>query len=124
MVLQNLLSNAVKYTPANGSVHVSLRHATRADLAAAKLKTKHAYWFFSVEDSGYGIPATQQPKIFDKLFRADNALTLNVEGTGLGLYIVKEVVKKLGGRVWFTSVESVGTTFSIIMPLHVEGTKQ
>lgn len=117
MVIQNLLSNAVKYTSEKGTVEVTLRPATAADLQAAKLKGNGPYWFFSVQDNGYGIPQDQQSKIFGKLFRADNVRKLDVEGTGLGLYIVKEVVEKMGGRVWFTSTESVGTTFYVVAPI-------
>ncbi len=116
MVVQNTMSNAVKYTPANGSVTVTLRRATPEDLAKAGLRADSPHWFLSVEDTGYGIPKAQQSKIFEKLFRADNVRALDVEGTGLGLYIVKEVVQKLGGRVWFESTESIGTTFYIVAP--------
>ena len=70
----------------------------------------------SVKDTGYGIPQAQQDKIFQKLFRADNVRKMDVEGTGLGLYIVKEVAKKLGGDIWFESQESLGTTFYVVIP--------
>jgi PAS domain S-box-containing protein len=116
MIIQNLLSNAVKYTPAKGSVTTLLRKATAADIAAAHLDSRRPHWFFSITDTGYGIPKAQQPKIFGKLFRADNVRVLDVEGTGLGLYIVKEVVEKMGGRVWFESIESAGTTFYVVAP--------
>jgi signal transduction histidine kinase len=121
MVVQNLMSNAVKYTPAKGSVHVTLRKATAADVKGAGLRGDGPFAFFSVKDSGYGIPKVQQSKIFGKLFRADNVRALDVEGTGLGLYIVKEVVEKMGGRVWFDSVESVGSTFFVILPFKTRG---
>jgi PAS domain S-box-containing protein len=117
MVVQNLLSNAVKYTSEKGAVDVTLRLAKPEDLAIAGLKGADPHWFFSVQDNGYGIPQDQQSKIFGKLFRADNVRKLDVEGTGLGLYIVKEVVEKMGGRVWFTSIESVGTTFYVVAPV-------
>ena len=121
MIVQNLMSNAVKYTPAKGSVHVVLRKATATDIKAAGLRSEGPYAFFSVKDSGYGIPKVQQPKIFGKLFRADNVRALDVEGTGLGLYIVKEVVEKMGGRVWFDSVESLGSTFYVLLPFKTRG---
>jgi PAS domain S-box-containing protein len=122
MVVQNLMSNAVKYTPDKGEVHVTLRKAKPEDIHAASLKLSDGpYWFFSVKDTGYGIPKGQQPKIFGKLFRADNVRAMDVEGTGLGLYIVKEVVEKMGGRVWFDSIESVGTTFSVVLPMTAKG---
>ena len=117
MVVQNLMSNAVKYTAEKGLVAVTLRKATAQDKRAAHISSADNYWFFSVKDNGYGIPKEQQPKIFGKLFRADNVRKLDVEGTGLGLYIVKEVVEKMGGRVWFESTESVGTTFFVVAPM-------
>lgn len=117
MVIQNLLSNAVKYTPEKGTVTLVIRRATTNDLTGAKLRTNQEYVFISVTDTGYGIPKEQQPKIFEKLFRADNVRKLDVEGTGLGLYIVREVARKLGGAVWFESVEGKGTTFYVIIPV-------
>lgn len=116
MVIQNLMSNAVKYTPAKGTITVTLRTATNADLKEANMSGHQPMWFFSIKDTGYGIPQSQRDKIFGKLFRADNVRKMDVEGTGLGLYIVKQVVEKLGGHVWFDSIESVGTTFSIVAP--------
>jgi PAS domain S-box-containing protein len=121
MIVQNLMSNAVKYTPAKGSVHVTLRKATPSDIKGASLKAEGPYAFFSVKDTGYGIPEAQRSKIFGKLFRADNVRAMDVEGTGLGLYIVKEVVEKMGGRVWFDSVESAGSTFFVILPFKTRG---
>ncbi len=118
MVIQNILSNAVKYTPDRGTITVTLRQATLADQTAARLNASVPRWLFSVKDNGYGIPKTQQANIFGKLYRADNVRKLDVEGTGLGLYIVKQVVGKLGGRVWFDSTESIGTTFYVVMPFN------
>lgn len=116
MVIQNLLSNAVKYTPDKGTVSLSLK---------VQSKTKSVLW--SVSDSGYGIPKNQQHKIFEKLFRADNVRAMDMEGTGLGLYIVKQIVDQSGGKVWFESEENKGTTFFVELPLSgmvaKEGTK-
>ena len=82
---------------------------------------------FSVSDSGYGIPADQQNKIFTKLFRADNVRAMDAEGTGLGLYIVKSIVEHSGGSIWFTSKEGEGTTFYVMFSMNgmlkKEGTK-
>ncbi|MDB5181886.1 MAG: sensor signal transduction histidine kinase, partial [Candidatus Saccharibacteria bacterium] len=116
MVVQNLLSNAVKYTPDRGQITYTLRAAEAGDIKAAHLPASGNYLFMSVADNGYGIPETEQPKIFGKLFRADNVRAMDVEGTGLGLYIVREVATKLGGTVWFTSVEGKGTTFYVVLP--------
>lgn len=117
MVLQNLLSNAVKYTPAKGSVSLTMRLARPDDLSKTKLRHNQQYMFISVADSGYGIPKNQQEKIFEKLFRADNVRKMEVEGTGLGLYIIKEVTEKIGGAIWFNSIEGKGTTFYVIIPI-------
>lgn len=90
VVLQNLLTNAIRYTPVGG--HVSLR----ATVAKQGLEVE-------VMDSGYGIPAEAQSKIFTKMFRADNVMHLVPDGTGLGLYIVKAIVDQSGGTIHFTS---------------------
>lgn len=102
MVVQNLLSNAIKYTPAKGSVSLSL-----------KIQPASNTLLLVVADSGYGIPANQQAKIFTKLFRADNVRERDTEGTGLGLYIAKSIIDGSGGRLWFESRENVGTTFFV-----------
>ncbi|HEX8762975.1 MAG TPA: CHASE domain-containing protein [Candidatus Saccharimonadales bacterium] len=120
MIVQNLLSNAIKYTADNGTVTVTLRKATSVEAESAKLKASGSYFFMSVADTGFGIPKAQQSKIFGKLFRADNVRALDVEGTGLGLYIVKQVTEKLGGRVWFESEENKGTTFYVVLPFRTK----
>jgi PAS domain S-box-containing protein len=104
IIFQNLLSNAVKYTPDGGSVSVSIKKQDKDAL-------------FSVSDTGYGIPKQQQPRIFEKLFRADNVQEKDVKGTGLGLYLVKSVVETAGGKIWFESEENKGTTFYVTIPL-------
>lgn len=124
MIVQNIISNAVKFSPPKGTIDITLRPATARDMERAGLKRRRVpHWYFSVQDTGYGIPKDDQAKIFGKLFRAENARTLNVEGTGLGLFIVKKVIEKLGGHVWFDSVESVGTTFYVVAPNKPDRTK-
>lgn len=120
MILQNLLSNAIKYTADKGTVNLVIRRATANDALHAKLPHNKPYLFISVVDTGYGIPKTQQSKIFGKLYRADNVQKLDVEGTGLGLYIVKEVVDMLGGRIWFDSAENVGSSFYVMIPVKTQ----
>lgn len=109
IILQNLISNAVKYSPKKGKVSVCFEKSATEVL-------------LSVSDAGLGIPTAQQKRIFEKLFRADNAAALNVEGNGLGLYIVKAVVEGAGGKVWFESVENKGSVFYVSLPL--EGMKK
>lgn len=123
MIIQNILSNAIKYTPDGGTVHITATQATHDEVLNAHIHSTEPHIVLKVQDTGYGIPEDQQAKIFTKMFRADNARVLDVEGTGLGLYIVKEVVKKLHGRVWFESIENKGTTFHIILPVKTKPTK-
>ena len=104
MIFQNLLSNAVKYTPPKGNISL-------------EIKKSDATILISVADTGCGIPKAVQSKIFTKLFRADNARTRDPEGTGLGLYIIKETIKQTGGKVWFESTENKGSTFYVSIPL-------
>jgi two-component system sensor histidine kinase VicK len=70
-----------------------------------------------ITDTGYGIPKDQQNKIFSKLFRADNVVGKDTEGTGLGLYIAKSIVEQSGGKIWFESSENKGTTFYVELPI-------
>ncbi len=116
IVIQNLISNAVKYTPAHGHIAVALELKHRGSKVAGHQIMKDAL-LFSIEDTGYGIPQAQQGHIFTKLFRADNVKSLDIEGTGLGLYIVKSILDHSGGDIWFESVEGTGTTFYVTMPL-------
>jgi signal transduction histidine kinase len=103
-VLANLVENAVKYSPSGGRVHVSLgRHEGRV--------------LFAVRDEGLGIPLREQERIFEKFFRLDPNLTRGVGGTGLGLYICRELVRRMGGRIWVASREGVGSTFFFELPV-------
>lgn len=104
IVYQNIISNAVKYTRTGGRVSISI------EPAGADMLT-------TVADDGIGIPTEQQPKIFQKLFRANNVQTVETDGTGLGLYIAKAVVEQFGGKIWFSSELGVGTTFHFTLPL-------
>ena len=104
MIATNLISNAVKYTKEQGTVHIGYT-TTKDDV------------IFSVADNGMGIPAEDQEHVFGKLFRAANAVRSVPDGTGLGLYIVKEAVDVLHGKATFTSTEGKGTTFEITIPL-------
>jgi PAS domain S-box-containing protein len=104
MIVTNLYSNATKYTREKGTIHIG--YTRKADDV-----------IISVADNGMGIPLADQEQIFSKLFRASNAVRNVPDGTGLGLYILREAVDVLGGRVSFTSTENAGTTFEITLPL-------
>jgi two-component system sensor histidine kinase VicK len=118
MIVQNMLSNAVKYTPESGSVSVHLGFV-KAGMHLNHSSEKTALTngiVLKVVDSGIGIPKSQQAKIFSKLFRADNVQVMDVEGTGLGLYVSNSFTKALGGQLWFDSEEGKGTSFYLFMP--------
>lgn len=103
-VIINLLSNASKYTPEDGSVTINIEQVDDSIL-------------FRVSDTGYGIPAHQQHRLFEKFFRGENIVKYSTEGTGLGLYIVKAIVESSGGKIWFESEENKGSTFYFTLPI-------
>jgi PAS domain S-box-containing protein len=103
-VLMNLLDNAVKYSPDGGEVRVAL----------AQVGTRIR---FRIQDHGLGIPPAEQGRIFEKFFRLDPNLTRGVGGTGLGLYICRELVQRMHGRIWLTSDGRRGSTFFVELPV-------
>jgi two-component system sensor histidine kinase VicK len=103
IIFQNLLTNAVKYTPQKGEIQITIG-------------SKGDDILVTVQDTGIGIPEQQKKNIFDKLFRADNSRKIDPDGTGLGLYIVNEILTATGGKVWFESRENHGTTFFFTVP--------
>lgn len=121
VIIQNLLSNAIKYTPDGGNITLKVTEKLVGipQRLAETLTEVTEGVIISVSDSGIGIPLEQQDKIFSKLFRADNVQSLDVSGTGLGLYVTQSFVEALGGRIWFESKPGVGTTFSAYLPYEV-----
>ncbi len=112
IVIQNIISNALKYTPIKGKVSIDIKpYCTQSKRALIKHGT-----LITIKDTGYGIPIHEQKNIFNKLYRAKNIKNMKVEGTGLGLYIVKTIIDKMGGTIWFSSKVHVGTTFFIVLP--------
>jgi two-component system, OmpR family, phosphate regulon sensor histidine kinase PhoR len=103
-VLLNLLDNAVKYSPDGGRVQVELERRENGLRIA-------------VRDEGLGIPHGELQRIFGKFYRVDPQQTRGVGGTGLGLYISRELVRRMEGRVWVTSREGQGSTFVVDLPL-------
>jgi PAS domain S-box-containing protein len=104
-VILNLTSNAIKYTPAGGVISIALGHAAGST----------ARW--AITDSGIGIPPGALARLFEKFYRADNAHTIETEGTGLGLYLVRLIVERLDGQVWCESEEGRGSTFFFTLPV-------
>ena len=104
LILENLLSNAIKYTPEGGKVTLS-----------ASIEGKTAQ--ILVSDTGIGIPKAEIKNIFKSFFRASNAVNSQEMGSGLGLMLTRQLVKKLGGKLTFVSEEGKGTTFHVVLPL-------
>ena len=103
-VLANLLDNAVKYSPDGGTVELEVSRS------GGRVR-------FRISDEGLGIPPAEQDRIFEKFFRLDPNLTRGVGGTGLGLYISRELVTRMEGRIWVDSDGHTGSTFSVELPI-------
>lgn len=102
-VLVNLVDNAIKYSPEGGPVAVTIAngdHAVR----------------FAVRDEGLGIPASEHRRIFEKFYRLDPDMTRGIGGTGLGLYICRELVRRMDGKIWVESRVGAGSTFVVELP--------
>jgi signal transduction histidine kinase len=102
--LWNLTSNAFKYTPNEGQVDIRLRR-------------EEAGLCWSVKDTGIGIPRAALARLFEKFYRADNVVSIETEGTGLGLYLARLIVERSGGQLTCESEEGRGSTFSVRLPL-------
>lgn len=103
IILSNLINNAVKYSSENTIIKIIV-------------EKEEEYFSLKIVDQGIGIPKKEQKHIFNRYFRAENALL--DEGTGIGLNIVKGHIENLGGTINFESEENVGSTFHIRMPLN------
>jgi signal transduction histidine kinase len=104
LAIENIVSNAIKYTLNRGRIEISIHK-------------KSGFVVFTCKDNGVGIPEEQQLHVFSKFFRSDNVVKYQTEGTGLGLYIAKNIVEQSGGKIWFQSIEGVGSIFNFSLPL-------
>lgn len=104
LVLQNLIENAIHYSLPQSIVTISVK--------CDKMNLR-----FMIEDHGMGIPKNQQARVFTKFFRGNNAVKMETEGTGLGLYLTKNIIEKHGGKIWFEAEENKGSTFYFTLPL-------
>ena len=102
-VVNNLIDNAVTYTPEKGKIHIQIT------------QEKNNRQRFVITDTGIGIPEKEQKKVFDKFFRASNAIEQKNVGSGLGLYIVKKIIEGYGGKIWFES-SNKGSKFMFEIP--------
>lgn len=105
IAMQNLIENAIKYTPAGGQVTIGLKYDIN------KIE-------FSVKDTGVGVSKMQQDRLFTKFFRASNVIRMETDGTGLGLFITKNIINAHGGKIWCESEENKGSTFSFSLPVN------
>ena len=104
LAIQNLLDNALKYTPKNGTISISLTKQKNGGGILLK-----------IADSGVGIPDEEQKRIFSKFFRGTNVVKMQTDGSGLGLFIVKNIIERHEGTITFDSTDK-GTIFSITFP--------
>jgi signal transduction histidine kinase len=105
--IANLISNAIKYTPDGGDITISL--TTEANLIQVR-----------VADTGYGIPEAQQKRLFSPFYRARIKETKSIEGTGLGLHLVKNIIERHRGEMYLSSTYGKGSTFGFDLPLSDE----
>ncbi len=107
IAFSNILKNSISYTLSGGKITVSITKEEK-------------YLKVEVKDTGVGIPRFVQERIFEKFFRSKNVMKIETEGTGLGLYITKNIIKAHGGRIWFESEEGKGTSFFFTLPVKKE----
>lgn len=96
--ISNLIGNAIKYTPPGGSISI------RLDQSKDRVR-------FEVRDSGMGVPDEHKPKLFQPFYRVKNSETQHIDGTGLGLYLVRQIIQRHGGTMIFNSQHGKGSTF-------------
>lgn len=104
LVLQNLIENAVKYTQDMGEINI-------------KIEAGREFLTFHIKDNGVGIPKADQVKLFSKFFRATNVIRMQTEGSGLGLFMVRNIIQKHNGDITFNSEEGMGTEFIFTLPI-------
>jgi signal transduction histidine kinase len=103
-VIANLLDNAIKYSPGGGRVEL-------------RISQENGTGVIEVADHGLGIPAHEQQRIFEKFYRLDPSMTRGIGGSGLGLYISRELIEQMGGHLSVSSRVGQGSTFTVTLPL-------
>jgi signal transduction histidine kinase len=104
--LSNLVNNSIKYSYENSTINVYFEKINESEIS------------IKVQDQGIGIPESGKHRIFDRFYRAENAIKVQTDGTGLGLYFARAIVQDHGGQMWFDSIEGKGTTFSVKLPIN------
>jgi PAS domain S-box-containing protein len=106
-VLGNVIDNAIKYSPDGGNVRVRLQRSERVVR-------------FAISDQGLGIPSAERERVFEKFYRLDPNMTFGIGGTGLGLYISRELVRRVNGRIWVEPNGARGSIFYVEVPVGLE----
>ena len=99
----NLIENAIKYSSPKGHIDITVEESNKLLL-------------IKIKDDGIGIPEKQKNYVFTKFFRGKNVMKVETEGSGLGLYLAKDIINKHDGNIWFESKEDMGTTFFVTLP--------
>lgn len=110
-IVIHLLQNAGSATPVEGAISLRVR---------TQVEDNHEFVLLQITDSGGGIPAEDLPRVFSRLYRADNPLIQGVGDTGVGLSIAKTLVEAHGGRIWVDTEMGSTSTFSVLLPIHSE----
>jgi len=106
VAIQNLAENSVHYTNPGGTIEISVEyHKEKKEI------------FFKFKDTGIGIPKKQQERVFSRFFRGENVMRMATEGSGLGLFIAKNIIEAHKGKIWFKSTEGKGSTFYFTIPI-------
>lgn len=108
LALSNIIGNAIAYTPEGKNITVMLT------------KSDQSFLQVSIKDEGLGIASQDQDRIFSKFFRGENVVKKETEGSGLGLFITKNIIEQHGGNIWFESAIGQGTEFFLTLPRHKE----
>jgi len=106
IAIGNLIENAYRYTLSGGKIEISLKGGKK------EIKV-------IIRDSGIGVPNDQRQRVFGKFFRGSNAIKIETEGTGLGLFMAKNIIEAHRGKIWFDSEEGKGTTFYFTLPINM-----
>lgn len=107
LAIQNLIDNAIRYTLPGGEVIIFIKRVNMEIEC-------------SIKDSGVGIFREEQERVFTKFFRGSNVIKMETEGSGLGLFITKNIIETHGGKIWFESIPGKGTTFYFTLPIRKE----
>jgi len=106
VAIQSLIENAIKYSQNNEEINIDLKY-----------DPKNNEILISIHDQGIGIKKEDQLKIFNKFYRAPNAIKKETTGSGLGLFTTKSIVERHNGKIWFESSRESGTSFFILLPI-------